>query len=78
LANYEKRQQVLVGPEGIPAPNTISYIPEKLHVKHAAHWKTIEKPKDIEITEIKESSDSFFLTSFKGAITGQVKVERVV
>jgi hypothetical protein len=42
-----------VGIEGNPTPNTISYIPEKLHVKHAAHWKTIEKPKDIEITEIK-------------------------
>ncbi len=27
---------------------------------------------------MKESSDSFFLSSFKGAVSGQVKVERVV
>lgn len=60
-----------------PQPNSISYLPERLFVKHAEHWKSIEKPKDIEITEIKESSDSFFLTPFKGHIEGKVKVERV-
>jgi hypothetical protein len=66
-----------VPPGGVSLPNTISYLPEKLFVKHAEHWKQIEKPKDIEITEIHESSDSFFLSSFKGHLEGEVKVERV-
>lgn len=66
--NYEKRAQSFVPCTAEPQPNSISYLPERLFVKHAEHWKSIEKPKDIEITEIKESSDSFFLTPFKGHI----------
>jgi hypothetical protein len=46
-------------------------------VKHAEHWKTLTKPKDIEITEIEDVSDSFFLTPSKGHISGNVKIERV-
>ena len=36
----------------------------------------MEKPKDIEITEISESSDSFYVTPFKGHISGNVEIER--
>lgn len=33
-------------------------------------------PKDIEISEIEESSDCFFISPFKGLIEGEVKIER--
>lgn len=46
--NYEVREKnyyPLGSAEG--QINTISYIPPKLFVKHAEHWKSLEKPKDI-------------------------------
>ena len=52
------------------SPNSISYLPERLQIKHAEHWQSVEKPKDIEISELKEPSDSFFQTSFKGKVSG--------
>ena len=48
--NYERREQAFVAGTAEPQPNSISYLPERLFVKHAEHWKSIEKPKDIEIT----------------------------
>ena len=68
--NYELRQQQYNAPEDQGKINTISYIPQKLYVQHAQHWKNLDKPKDIEITEVKETSDSFYLSSFKGHIEG--------
>ena len=75
--NYDLRQQQYNAPEDQGKVNTISYIPQKLYVQHAQHWKNLDKPKDIEITEVKETSDSFYLSSFKGHIEGQANVEKV-
>lgn len=50
--NFETRQKHYCGPEDKGTINTISHIPVKLHVKDAAHWKQLEKPKNIEITEL--------------------------
>ena len=45
--NYEVRDKHYA-PLDQPADlNSISYKPGKLEVKHAAHWKTLAKPKDI-------------------------------
>jgi hypothetical protein len=75
--NYEARQKFYSPAEAQGQPNTISYLPPKLEVQHAQHWKHLDKPKDIEITEVKEVSDSFFLSTFKGYLEGAVKVEKV-
>ena len=75
--NHEVRQKSYNPPDAEGEINTISYIPPKLYVQHAQHWKHLEKPKDIEITEVKELSDSFFLSPFKGYIEGKPKIEKV-
>lgn len=48
--------------------NNITYVPGKVEIKHAKHWKTLKKPKDIELTELEEVSDCFFMTPSKGTI----------
>ena len=51
--NHDFRKNKYNPPEAPGQINTISFIPPKLFVQHAQHWKNIEKPKDIEITEVK-------------------------
>lgn len=47
------------------------------HVKHAAQWKNLKKPADIEITPLEASSCSFFISSFKGQLSANSKIQRV-
>jgi type 2A phosphatase activator TIP41 len=81
LINYRQREKMLFGlqTEGVVPPNHITYVPEKVEIKHAKHWKTLKKPTDIELTELEEVSDSFFVTPTKGTVSGStsIKVERV-
>ena len=74
--NYQHRENNYYKKEENSKVNGISFIPDKLQIKHAEQWKNLEKPKNIEITEIQESSDSFYVTPFKGFLAGKVKVER--
>jgi hypothetical protein len=67
-----------LGNEGIVPVNHITYIPQKMEIKHAKHWKTLKKPTDIHLTELEEVSDSFFVTPSKGTLSGaNIKIERV-
>jgi hypothetical protein len=61
-----------LGNEGIVPVNHITYIPQKMEIKHAKHWKTLKKPTDIHLTELEEVSDSFFVTPSKGTLSGEV------
>lgn len=75
--NYETREKTFYSSTQEPVPNGISYIPPKLQIKHAEKWKAMEVSDKIEITQINESSDSFFVTPFKGLVGGNFKIERV-
>lgn len=75
--NYEERKNNFYKADEEPKPNGITYIPDRLQIKHAEKWKSVGLAKDIEITEVEESSDSFFVTPFKGHLEGEFKIERV-
>lgn len=80
LINFKQRAKMFVAPdtEGPVEANHITFIPPKVEIKHAKHWKTLKKPVDIELTELEEVSDSFFVTPFKGMVTSShAKAQRV-
>jgi hypothetical protein len=54
LINFKQREARLAPLEkvGDIPPNHIVFIPPKVEIKHAKHWKTLKKPTDIELTEL--------------------------
>lgn len=52
--NYKQRESALFPLDklGEVNLNSITFIPPKVEIKHAKHWKTLKKPTDIELTEL--------------------------
>lgn len=76
VCNFQEREAKLfkLEQEGEVPLDHITYIPEQYHVKHAAHWKNLKRPADVEISPMEASSCSFFISSFKGQVSAGAKI----